>query len=203
MLTGVDLSQWQGTINYKLLARAIDFALVRTGDGVEFVDPQHYANTDDLRREGVLIGHYHFFRAGLIAPAVQARIFLDEVGWLFNGEILALDLEIDHGNLIEEATDAAIIVRNVAGRAPVIYTNVDFLRRYDFQPLYELGCPLWLASWGIDNTTFPSERPWSASVIHQYASDGRLDGINGNVDLDTFIGDADAWHNLGIVGQRG
>lgn len=203
MLSGVDISQWQGNVNHKLLARAVDFAIVRTGDGIDFVDPKHYVNSDQLRREGVLIGHYHYFRPNQGPPAIQARIFLDEVGWLFDGEIMALDLEEDGANLIQEATHAAIIVRNVAGRAPVIYTNPDFLTRYDFQPLYELGCPLWVASWGVDNTTFPAHRPWSASILHQFASDAQVDGIAGDVDVDTFIGDADAWRNLGAVRQRG
>jgi len=199
MLNGIDISQWQGEISPGEVASSVDFAIVRASYADSIVDPQGYAYRSALRPLGLQLGHYHYAEPGHSHAGAQARFFLDSVGWIFAGEIYALDIEVDHSNLVAWSRDFAQIVKNVTGRPPVLYTNVDFLNRYDWSSVYALGCPLWVASWGIQPGDFPTRPPWSSSSIHQYSSEGHIPGIDGNVDLDVFIGDADDWRNLGAV----
>jgi len=200
VLTGVDISQWQGQPNIPTLAANVDFAIIRASYSNTLVDLQGWVNRTQLRGLGTLLGHYHYAEPAASTGPEQARVFLDSVGWLTPGEILALDLEVDAPSLVLWAEMFARIVLNVAGRAPVLYTNPDFLLRYDFTPLYELGCPLWVASWGIPADDFRAPQPWGRALIHQHTSTGHVAGIDGNVDLDAFDGEAADWKAYGIAG---
>jgi len=203
MLSGIDISQWQANVDYSTLAQSVDFAMVRASYSTTIVDHLGWNHRSELRSRLVALGHYHFAVPAESAAAVQARVFLDSVGWIFEGEPMALDLEIDHPTLVEWSRNFAQILINVLGRPPLIYTNIDFLRRYDFRPLYELGCPLWVASWQNPDAALPSTAPWEAPRMHQYSDEGHVAGIDGNVDLDRFFGSADDFRSLGAIVRGG
>ena len=42
----------------------------------------------------------------------------------------------------------------------------------------------------------PSVKYWNGYAMWQWTSSGRLNGWNGNLDLDEFYGDASAWINM-------
>jgi len=199
MLKGVDISQWQGTIDHAEVARNVDFAMVRASYGTTIIDRLGWVYRTRLRHAGVLLGHYHYAAPDHSSGAIQARVFLDAVGWRIPGELLALDLEESHYDLAEWARNFAQVVLNVTGSAPLIYTNPDFLHRYDFTLLQELGCPLWLASWGTPADNFEAPAPWIRAVMHQYTNELSVPGFPALVDGDTFDGDPDKWRNLGMI----
>ena len=64
-----------------------------------------------------------------------------------------------------------------AGYTPGIYTTSHWFRLY----VGEHNVSKWIAYWGNDDGTLCS-RP-AGSDIHQYTSKGRINGINGDVDL--------------------
>jgi len=203
MLNGIDISQWQANIDYSALAQSVDFAMVRASYSTTIVDHLGWNHRSELRSRMVALGHYHYAEPADSAAAIQARVFLDSVGWIFAGEPMALDLEVDHPALVEWSRNFAQIITNVLGRPPLIYTNIDFLRRYDFRPLYEMGCALWVASWQNPDAPLPSTNPWEAPRMHQYTSEGHVAGINGDVDLDRFFGSADDFRGLGAIAHGG
>jgi len=203
MLQGIDISQWQADVDYSALAQSVDFAMVRASYSLTIVDHLGWNHRSELRSRLVNLGHYHYAEPAHSVAAIQARVFLDSVGWIFAGEPMALDLEVDHPRLVEWSRNFAQIILNVLGRPPLIYTNIDFLRRYDFRPLYEMGCPLWVASWQDPTAAIPSTAPWEAPRMHQFTSQGSIPGIAGDVDLDTFFGSVDDFHNMGAIAHGG
>src|SRR5690606_2275403 len=59
---GVDVSAWQGTVDWPTIARQdVDFAYVKATEGSSFVDRQFEANLRGARQAGLLVGAYHFF----------------------------------------------------------------------------------------------------------------------------------------------
>jgi len=199
MLKGIDISQWQGEINPARVANENQFVIVRASYGSTIVDSQGWRNRTLLRQQQTLLGHYHYAEPRMSPAPAQARAFLDSVGWRVPGEILALDIEVDDSGLVEWARNFAQIILNVTGNPPYLYTSPDYLRRYNWTPLFSMGCPLWLASWGIEPGEFEGTSPWQTAAIHQYSSQGSVDGINGNVDMDQFQFDADAWLKSGML----
>lgn len=202
MLQGVDISQWQANLDYAQVAQNIDFAMVRASYSTTIVDHLGWEHRTYLRERDVALGHYHYAEPAESPATAQARAFLDSVGWLFRGEPLALDVEVDHPALVDWCANFARILRNITGVAPFLYTNIDFLRRYDWRPLAELECPLWVASWQDPDSGLPSTAPWVTPRMHQFTDEGHVPGINGNVDQDRFFGSVDDFRSLGpIVGH--
>lgn len=199
MLNGVDLSEHQTGIDYDAFAQGVDFAMVRASYGDHRIDNQGWTHRTALRSRGVPLGHYHYLLPAHSSGPVQARTFLDAVGWPVGGELLALDIEEDAEGLAFTAEMFARVVLNVAGVAPLLYTNPDFLSRYDFSALFALGCPLWVASWGIPAEDFRAPPPWNRANMHQHTSTGHLAGYNGNLDLDAFDGSRDDFFELGRI----
>ncbi len=199
MLNGVDISEHQRSIDYAELAQGVDFAMVRASYGNTRVDFMGWEHRTVLRDRGVPIGHYHYAMPMESSGPEQARLFLDSIGWAIQGEPLALDVEEDAIGLPFWADMFARIILNVTGRPPLLYVNPDFLSRYDFSALQRLGCPLWVASWGIPPDDFRAPPPWNRAVMHQHSSTGRIAGYHGNLDLDTFDGEVADFLNLGRV----
>jgi len=197
MLNGVDVSQWQGEIDWPALAPTIDFAMIRASDGVGFQDTWAWWNRVRAREAGKLIGHYHFARANQGSAATQARVFLDSVGVWDKGEIFALDIEVDAAGLIEWAANFARILINETGIAPFIYTNVDFINRWDMTVLADLLCPLWLANWSRGAASWERRGPWESPKIIQTTDNGQKPGIADVVDLDISTMDESEWRSLG------
>jgi len=197
MIQGVDISQWQAGIDYDTFAQGVEFAIVRASYSNWLIDGMHWLHTSELRARGVALGHYHYAMPGESAAPEQARTFLDGVGWYFPGEILALDIEEDNPALVFWSEQFARVILNVTGRPPVLYTNVDFLQRYDFSSLHEMGCPLWLASWGTAPDDFVAPWPDGKARIHQHTSAGTIAGYQGDIDLDAFDGSRQDFEALG------
>lgn len=64
---------------------------------------------------------------------------------------------------------------------------------------------LWIAQYADMNATGYQDKPWNEGAytcaIRQYSSCGRLNGWGGNLDLDKFYGDKDAWNKYAGKGN--
>src|SRR6476660_8231374 len=59
-LPGIDVSQWQQTIDWSKVAGAgMRFAIARATKGQRYIDPTFQTNVDDARAEGIVVGAYH------------------------------------------------------------------------------------------------------------------------------------------------
>jgi hypothetical protein len=97
-LEGVDVSNWQGNIDWNKVAGAGKrFAFVKATEGVDYVDPFYSQNHDEALAAGLGLGAYHFARPDL-HPSLQgakneADHFVD-VANVGVGDVLpVLDLE--------------------------------------------------------------------------------------------------------------
>lgn len=62
-ISGIDVSRWQGTVNWNLVKNAgVEFAFAKATEGVNFVDQQFHNNMQGATAAGVMIGPYHFCR---------------------------------------------------------------------------------------------------------------------------------------------
>jgi lysozyme len=100
---GIDVSHWQGEIDWDAVAGAgIKFAVIRVSDGTRTLDRHFARNWAEAQRVGMIRGIYQYFRSGQDVEE-QARILLDRMGMLGPGLMPpVIDLEdLDGGNNAE------------------------------------------------------------------------------------------------------
>jgi MYXO-CTERM domain-containing protein len=189
---GVDVSSWQGSINWSAVAHAgIRYAIVRIGDGT-YHDPDFATNWAGVHNAGLIRGAYQYFEPG-DDPVVQANIVIAAVGHLGPGDLpVTLDVEKPNPG-VSPATYAARIqtwvdhVTAGTGRAPMIYTGKYYWDPYVASSAFT-NLPLWHAQYTTASCPNIDDR-WHTWAFWQYTSTGSVSGISGNVDRDRFNGD--------------
>lgn len=197
-LNGIDVSHWQGNINWPAVRVAgTTFAICKATDGLTFTDAKLMQNIAGMKANGIIPGVYHFARPGSDALA-QANRFLRMAklanGGSFSGLLqLVLDLEATDGRTPAQVwawtQTFCARVQQVSGRPCIIYTGFYFWRDQLGNPSSNLNCPLWLAAY-VPESQVASLIPqaWSGVgwAFWQYTSTGSVNGVSGNVDRDYF-----------------
>lgn len=194
-LRGIDIASYQAGIDLSVVP--CDFVIVKATEGVNYVNPDCDRAVQQCIKHGKYWGTYHYVNgSGAVA---EADYYVDNIkGYLGRG-ILCIDWEGGSnrawGNYSYlDALVARVIERT--GIKPLIYVQASayaptaaVAQRHD--------CGLWIAQYADMNATGYQDTPWNEGAyncaIRQYSSAGRLNGWNGNLDLDKFYGDAAAW----------
>lgn len=195
LLRGMDVSHYQGSINWRQVAGSgVVFCFVKATEGVYLADPFFSENWAGCAAAGLTRGAYHFGRAG--SPAEdQAQKFCTTVGALGRNDLPpVLDIETLDGckpaAVLKWVLDFTAAADALFRRQTMIYTNNGFWKNLASLP----GCEplgqrkLWLADYA-EHPSVPA--PWQDWSCWQY-SDGaanggtRIHGVAGDVDQDWF-----------------
>jgi len=194
-LPGIDVSHWQGNIDWDRLFRAgVIFAYIKASEGNAYKDPEFDFNWASAKRVGIKRGAYHYVRARI---PVQAQIdnFVRSVGELQPGDLPpALDVE-EHDQWLHltmrQRADIVVAwmegVKSRLGIAPIIYSSPSIIHDVMGSDARFAAYLLWVAHWtAASNPIVPS--PWTNWTFWQYSSHGSVDGIAGRVDVNRFNG---------------
>ncbi len=191
LMKGIDVSVHNGNINWQKVKNAgIQFAILRAGYGREL--SQKYAKFEENYRNakvaGIPVGAYWYSYAMTEDEArLEADVFLSVIkGKQFEMPVY-FDLEekkqFDLGKEKVSAIMRAFLEKvEKAGYFVGLYGSASSLTTHtadDIKSRYTI----WLAHW-TDKTNYSG-----AYGIWQYSSGGTVDGISGNVDLDTAYTD--------------
>ena len=194
-LKGIDVSKWNGRIDWKKVKKAgIDFCIIRTGYS-KTVDYKFKYNIEEAIENGLQIGVYHFSYATTNAKAKEEAEFCLELikpykkyitlGVWFDYEYDSVSYSRKYGvyptkesvtSLAE--TFCSIVEKN--GYSTGIYTNLDFSSNYFTKEVLN-KYPAWVACWS-SRMTYKGD-----FVMWQYTDSGRVDGINGIVDMNWYF----------------
>ena len=188
---GIDVSRWQGEINWEMVAAAgYRFAVIRATVGDYYTDPQFCVNWSGARDAGLLVSAYHVVRPDASADS-QIDRFFDALGDRKADLPVVLDIEVSGG--VSPADITACIrhclqkVEQMHGRKPIIYTAKWF---WNYHVLPSSGWSeydLWVANYGVSAPSLPAA--WSGWKFWQYSEKGDVPGIGtGSTDLDWFAG---------------
>lgn len=186
---GIDVSHYQGTINWQSVKQAgIAFAFAKATDGESNVDSQFKTNWQGMKSAGIIRGAYHFFEPTQDATA-QANNFVQIVGNLQASDLPpVIDVEISNGasnsQMISGVTTWLNIVQQSLGRMPMIYTVASFWNAHLNSQFGDYS--LWIANYGVQSPTIP--QGWSDWAFWQHSQSGSVSGVTGSVDLDWFNG---------------
>jgi lysozyme len=200
MIAGIDLSHYNGSVNFsKLPAAGLAFAFVKATEGSFTKDPLYLANYSGLKENQIPRGAYHFFYPQLDAQA-QASNFLSVVTQLNAGDLPpVLDVEVSGeqspsviATAMQQWLDA---VQQNLGCTPIIYTAAGFWNSALGGTTSFAAYPLWVAEYtGNSSPLLPTG--FSDYVFWQYSESGSVPGIAGNSDLDQFNGSLAALNQL-------
>lgn len=186
---GIDVSQWQGEVDWRKVKKAgAEFAMIRVGyqkgfDGEYILDPYFERNIQNAVELGLPVGVYFYSYANSIEEAVrQAEWVYEQV----QGYPLELGVAFDWESWgdFNEAGMSFYTINKVAntfldtlaefGYSGMLYGSKVYLERIWQPGLY----PVWLAQYYTQVTYEGDFQMW------QMSSSGRIDGIDGDVDID-------------------
>lgn len=184
---GIDVSHWQGTIDWNKVKKAgIEFAIIKAGgsDAGFYTDSKWEANYKGAKAAGIPIGAYYFVGKDCVTAAAgkaDAERFLQ----ILKGKQLEYPVYMDNEAQpasakagITEATIAFCETMEDAGYFVGIYGSAvsGFKERMDDTKLTPYAH--WVAQ-------YASKCSYKGDYgIWQYSSKGSVDGISGNVDMD-------------------
>ena len=178
-LYGIDVSRWQGNIDYTKVNPSCKYVFAKATEGTGWIDPNYQRNISGAKSAGMVTGAYHFFHPDL-NPFLQADHFA-EVFKRSPADFIILDVEKESNRPDKKAYSIAISnfikrVEQLLGLRPIIYTS---LYKWNFltdRPQWAKSYPLWTADYGESNgVQFPL--PWSDWTLWQFtASDQTMIG---------------------------
>lgn len=186
---GMDVSAWQGYINYEQARDSgIEYVYIKATEGTWYKDTYLQYNYENAKKEGIKVGVYHFVRATDVASAkAEARYFANAISGLEIDCKLAMDFE-EFGNLSNQEINTISFAfleetERITGKDMVIYSNTNDAINVFNQEIAN-KYPLWVANYGVQEPY--DNGKWSNWVGFQYTSMGRINGVNGYVDLNRF-----------------
>lgn len=204
MIKGIDISKWQGDINFGDVKSKnnIDFVVIKATEGNGLTDPKFLKNQLNARNSGLLCGYYHYARPDLNnTPEAEADYFLSALGELENGEFLALDYECTNQKQSDISWCKRFLDRVLAKTSvrPFVYLNQSQIKNFDWSEVVGGSYALWVASYTYDpNKNDFNIGEFPSAAMQQFSNKESIQGISGNVDGDVFFGNLDTLKKYGF-----
>lgn len=185
---GIDVSYYQGDIDWERVKSAgVEFAIIRCGYGMDVKnqdDEKFERNVTECERLGIPYGVYLYSYADSVAKAESEAAHTLR---MLNGRkpLYPVYYDLENAQTTGRCSKEQILkiaktfigIMEANGLWAGIYANLYWNNTLLTDGWYNSKAR-WIAQWA-DNCTYGGEYG-----IWQYTSSGRIDGINGNVDLD-------------------
>lgn len=198
MFEGIDVSKYQGTINWEQVkASGIDFAMIRVGYAT-VEDPMFQENITNAVNAGIDCGVYLYSYAVKPEQAVaEAQFVLNAIEPYTLRYPVAFDVENKSQSLLSnealaEVCNAFLSTVQDANYYAILYSTANWLETRLNVPLLN-PYDRWVANVGVPKPSYTGEYG-----MWQYSWKGRVNGISVNVDLDRAYKDYSA-----IIQQAG
>ena len=186
---GIDVSKWQGDIDFsKLKSAGVEFVIIRIGsstgiNGENFIDSKFIQNIKNANSVGIPVGVYFYSYANSVDRAISDAKWIIENIKDYKVELpIAFDwenwgsfntYELSFFGLTNMAKGFMDTVKD-AGYDAMLYSSKTYLENIWMSVDY----PVWLAHY-TKNTNYAGDYSY-----WQICSNGKVDGINGDVDID-------------------
>ena len=209
LLNGIDIASHQAGIDVANVSA--DFVFIKATQGTWYKNQlpskgyDYAAWGDKTLASGRLLGFYHYAEGG--DPIKEAEYFYNAVKAYKGRAAVALDWEGQDNKLFDTGFDVQWCKRfldriaELMEAKPLIYMSKSTTRMCDWSSV-ATSYPLWVAQYASNNTTGYQSNPWTDSysfgawakpLIFQYSATGRVNGYEGDLDLDLFYGSRNSW----------
>ena len=188
---GIDVSHYQGKIDWKQVARSeeVYYVYVKATEGSGLVDNTFRTNLQGARAAGLRVGIYHFFSP--TAPIEQQFNNLKSNVQLSDMDLIPI-IDVEHRGKASHADFCArlrkflVMVERHYGVQPIIYTGQNFYNKY-LSGVFS-NYRYMIAKYDADIPNLIDDAPF---LMWQYSATGRIPGIRGNVDRSCFMDNYD------------
>ena len=179
----IDVSDWQSKIDWaKVKADGVVGAIIRYADGTT-LDKRFTENMVNAKAAGLHVGSYIFSRAKTKAEAEAEAERLFNACKPYDLDMpLYIDLEVASLSKYADTVAPAFLnkMKALGGRGGV-YANLNWWNHYLTGTAKNYSAsPFWIAQYNDTMDYKPADR----MGMWQYTSSGKVDGINGKVDMD-------------------
>ena len=203
-MKGIDVSSYQGEINWRIVKNNVDFAIIRLGygDDVESQDDKQFlSNVKGCIDNGIPFGVYLYSYAKNLAGSEsidsEVKHCLRQLNKIsqkpFCVYIAMEDKSTEYLQklmLTNYALEFCKQITNVGYKAGV-YANENWFKNYlNCSKIASYGYSIWCAKYSSNKPNITSNYD-----IWQYSDNGKVDGINGNVDMNELF-------NNGLLGEN-
>ena len=191
---GIDVSEWQGQINWDEVKKHIDYAILRLGwignKNNHTIDKYFERNYAECKRLGIPVGVYVYCYSSSEATIKEGAKWTIEQ--LKNKALdLPVYIDMEDGSIASKGKEVLtnmVIAFNTmieqAGYWAGVYANKNWFENYLKKDVLSSKYTCWLAQYS---------KAYSLDMnnidIWQYSSSGRVAGINGNVDCNYMYRD--------------
>lgn len=187
----IDVSNVNGVVDWhRVYAAGVRGVYLKATEGATFDDGLFQSARRRAAAAGLRVGAYHFARPDHNSPKLEADHFCRVVESIGRRDLRpVLDFEQSAPKL--HPTELEWWARSWNQR---VLSRLGVLPAFYTYPWYEahlelakpIGNGLWLADYSVnDGFLHPAKipAPWKKIILHQYTSRGKVDGVNGYVDL--------------------
>lgn len=180
----IDVSKWQGEINWRLVATQVEGAIIRAYNGYE-EDETFVRNINGCITCGIPVGVYYYSKAKTLAALKKETTTFEKIIHKYKDAIslgVFIDLE-EKGTEASAKANATEFISFMTGKG---YEKVGVYANEGWYKTYLKGVDIpykWVAKWTA-RKTLPSI---DSLYLHQYTSKGTVKGIKGNVDLSNLV----------------
>ena len=203
MSKGIDVSKWQGDINWQSVKNSgIDFAVIRMGlgDKEAYKDPMFEINYKEAKAVGMPIGTYIYSYAA--TPAEAEAEAKQAIKWLRGKQFeLPIYFDIEEQSVADTGkANCTAIVKTFCEKLENnsyfvgVYANTNWFKNYLYYKALSELYTIWKADYRPNFDTSLS------CDMHQYTSSGSVPGISGNVDMNNCTRDFSVIKKQGFNG---
>lgn len=192
-LNGIDIASYQAGLDFSKVP--CDFAIIKATQGTGYTNPDCVRAVEQAMSLGKGVGVYHYISGG--NAVAEANFFINSILNWIGKVMICLDWESNQNSAWGNESYLEQVINQVIARTgvpPMIYVQAS---RYNqvAEVAERHNCGLWIAQYADMNPTGYQNTPWNEGAytcaIRQYSSAGRLNGWNGNLDLNKFYGSLD------------
>jgi GH25 family lysozyme M1 (1,4-beta-N-acetylmuramidase) len=184
----VDISKWQGGIDFKALAKKVAFVIARASCGSDKdIKFDEYAKS--MKENGIPFGVYCYSYAGTVEKAKDEAQKL--VKYAKKYEPLFYVLDAEESKLTKETIAAFVAeLKKQRVKKTGCYVAHNHYKDYQYDSLRDSFDFTWIPRYGNnDGTAAGSTKPSYKCDLWQFTSRGKIDGIKGNTDMNIITGD--------------
>ena len=185
---GIDVSKHQGKINWDAIKKnsRIKYVYIKATEGSDLVDECYQRNIREARHAGLKVGSYHYL-SNRSSVTTQFKNFASTANRDEQDLIPVIDVEVCKQWSAQQLRDSLMVfsrmVEDYYGCKPIIYTYETFFKSYLGKAFAHY--PIFIAKYPKN----PDDKPNINGVkwlIWQFSETGRINGINGYVDMGRF-----------------